>query len=210
MPRQPCHLCDAGFEDRASLLEHIAKEHGGLQKYRNAMLCLQSFCPHVVAGSEVRYYVSNYSTFLRHASMDWEGPCLTELRGGRGCAFCARWFWLEEMWAVHLAGEQCFMHEITCSLDALVCGSIPSALAEDPFDSCKPLASKCAQLTVPCSWRCCTNAACPQLRRAVRNLSMFASIATKPSLPRSRGSASLLSPTISGLDASIHCCGRPT
>lgn len=89
MPRQPCHLCDAGFEDRASLLGHIAKEHGGLQKYRNAMLCLQSFCPHVVVGSEVRYYVSNYSTFLRHASMDWEGPCLTELRGGRGCAFCA-------------------------------------------------------------------------------------------------------------------------
>ena len=109
MPRQPCHLCDAGFEDRASLLEHIAKEHGGLQKYRNAMLCLQSFCPHVVVGSEVRYYVSNYSTFLRHASMDWEGPSLTELRGGHGCAFCARWFWLEELWAAHLAGEQCFM-----------------------------------------------------------------------------------------------------
>ena len=109
MPRQPCHLCDAGFEDRASLLGHIAKEHGGLQKYRNAMLCLQSFCPHVVVGSEVRYYVSNYSTFLRHASMDWEGPCLTELRGGHGCAFCARWFWLEELWAAHLAGEQYFM-----------------------------------------------------------------------------------------------------
>ena len=70
MPRQPCHLCDAGFDDRASLLEHIVKEHGGLQKYRNAMLCLQSLCPHVVVGSEVRYYVSNYSTFLRHASMD--------------------------------------------------------------------------------------------------------------------------------------------
>ena len=72
MPRQPCHLCDAGFDDRASLLEHIVNEHGGLQKYRNAMLCLQSLCPHVVVGSEVRYYVSNYSTFLRHASMDWE------------------------------------------------------------------------------------------------------------------------------------------
>ena len=109
MPRQPCHLCDAGFDDRASLLEHIVKEHGGLQKYRNAMLCLQSLCPHVVVGSEVRYYVSNYSTFLRHASMDWEGPHLTDLRGGRGCAFCARWFWSEEMWPVQLAGEQCFM-----------------------------------------------------------------------------------------------------
>ena len=74
----------------------------------DAMLCLQSLCPHVVVGSEVRYYVGNYSTFLRHASMDWEGQFVTELRGGRGCAICARWFWLEEMWPVHLAGEQCF------------------------------------------------------------------------------------------------------
>ena len=138
MPRQPCHLCDAGFEDRASLLEHMAKEHGGLQKYRNAMLCLQSFCPHVVVGSEVRYYVSNYSTFLRRqhglgrASPD-RAPRRPWLRILRQMVLVGG--------AVGRApGRRALLHaKCTCSLDALVCGSIASALAEDPSDGAASL-----------------------------------------------------------------------
>ena len=108
MPCQPCHLCDAGFEDRASLPQHISKEHGGLQKCRNAMLCLKSLCPHVVVGSEVDTMSATTALFSGTPTKDWEPQFVTELRGGRGCAFCARWFWLEEMWPVPLAGEQCF------------------------------------------------------------------------------------------------------
>ena len=40
----------------------------------------------------------------------WSGTSISMLQEllKRRCAFCARWFWLEEMWPVHLAGEQCF------------------------------------------------------------------------------------------------------
>ena len=73
MPQQPCLLCEADFGDRSALLQHIDQKHGGLQRYRNAMLVLESLCPHVVFGSEVRQYVRNYATFLREARMDWDG-----------------------------------------------------------------------------------------------------------------------------------------
>ena len=49
---QPCLLCDAAFADRAALLAHLDEVHGGLQRYRNSVLHLESLCPHVVTGSE--------------------------------------------------------------------------------------------------------------------------------------------------------------
>ena len=67
MSQQPCLLCEADFGDRSALLQHIDEKHGGLQRYRNAMLMLESLSPHVVVGSEVRQYVRNYATFLREA-----------------------------------------------------------------------------------------------------------------------------------------------
>ena len=109
MPQQPCLLCEADFGDRSALLQHIDQKHGGLQRYRNAMLVLESLCPHVVVGSEVRQYVRNYATFLREARMDWDGAADASLRCRLGCCFCARSFWKEELWEVFLAGEQCFM-----------------------------------------------------------------------------------------------------
>ena len=109
MPPQPCLLCDAGYEHREELLEHIDEKHGGLQRYRNAMLMLESLCPHVVVGSEIRQYVSNYATFLRESKMDWEKGAHDSLRCRVGCAFCARSFWKEELWEVHLTGELGFM-----------------------------------------------------------------------------------------------------
>ena len=109
MSPQPCLLCDADHEYREDLLEHIDEIHGGLQRYRNAMLMLESLCPHVVVGSEIRQYVSNYATFLRESKMDWEKGAHVSLRCRVGCAFCARSFWKEELWEVHLTGELGFM-----------------------------------------------------------------------------------------------------
>ena len=51
---QPCLLCQEGFKHRTDLLVHIDAEHGGLQRYRNAVLCLESLSPHVVSGQEAQ------------------------------------------------------------------------------------------------------------------------------------------------------------
>ena len=53
LPPQPCLLCEAAFDVREDLLVHVNEEHGGLQRYRNAVMHLESLCPHVVAGAEV-------------------------------------------------------------------------------------------------------------------------------------------------------------
>ena len=109
MPLQPCLLCEAGFSNRPALLQHIDQKHGGLQRYRNAMLMLESLSPHVVVGSEVRQYVRNYASFLRESRMDWEGTEEATLRRRLGCCFCARSFWKEELFEVFIAGEHSFM-----------------------------------------------------------------------------------------------------
>ena len=109
MPLQPCLLCEAAFSNRSALLQHIDEKHGGLQRYRNAMLMLESLSPHVVVGSEVRQYVRNYATFLRESRMDWEGAEEATLRRRLGCCFCARSFWKEELFEVFIAGEHSFM-----------------------------------------------------------------------------------------------------
>ncbi|CAE7026696.1 unnamed protein product [Symbiodinium sp. CCMP2592] len=107
---QPCLLCDGvGFGTREELLSHIDDKHGGLQRYRNAYLHLESLCPHVVVGSEVRHYVGNYAEFLRRSAMDWEASALSYPRERIGCAFCARCFWRESMQECYLKGSKCFM-----------------------------------------------------------------------------------------------------
>lgn len=129
MSPQPCLLCSADFCHRDDLLKHIDEEHGGLQRYRKLML--ESLAPHVVVGSEIRQYVANYATFLRHARMDWEGATNVEasLRCRLGCAFCARSFWQEELRELYLAGEKPFMQ----SQDgAFVGATICRALAAHP------------------------------------------------------------------------------
>ena len=106
---QPCLLCEAGFSNRPALLQHIDQKHGGLQRYRHAMLMLESLSPHVVVGSEVRQFVRNYASFLRESRMDWEGAEEATLRRRLGCCFCARSFWKEELFEVFIAGEHSFM-----------------------------------------------------------------------------------------------------
>ena len=68
---------------------------------------------------QVRHYVSNYSTFLRHAALDWEEHFVAAVNNSQepvpllrcrvGCAFCARSFWTEEMSEVFLHGQKNFM-----------------------------------------------------------------------------------------------------
>ena len=116
---QPRLLCDMGFADRQAWLDHVDEKHGGLQRYRNAFLYLESLCPHVVRGQEVRLYVSNYATFLRYGAMDWERDFVRRIAEGEGaeallrarvgCVFCARSFWTEELELVRLQGRRGFM-----------------------------------------------------------------------------------------------------
>ncbi|CAE7535845.1 tkt, partial [Symbiodinium sp. CCMP2592] len=112
---------DDGFRSRSEWLQHVQSHHGGLQKYRNAFLHLESLAPHVVVGSEVRHYVASYSRFLRHAAMDWDEPPESELprRCMLGCAFCARSHWREAMQAVYLTGEKVFMNNAEAVWDLL-------------------------------------------------------------------------------------------
>ena len=132
MSQQPCLLCEADFGDRSALLQHIDEKHGGLQRYRNAMLMLESLSPHVVVGSEVRQYVRNYATFLREARIDWEGADDVSLRRRLGCCFCARSFWKEDLLEVFLAGQQCFMlNPDAVWKSVLISGALQATMAFD-------------------------------------------------------------------------------
>ncbi|CAJ1413970.1 unnamed protein product [Effrenium voratum] len=104
---QPCLLCSgADFASRGELLAHIDAQHGGLQRYRNAFLRMESLCSHVVTGSEVRHYVGNYAEFLRSSAMDWDQQKPAQPRERLGCAFFSSAL---HKCGLHLAGPKCFM-----------------------------------------------------------------------------------------------------
>ena len=70
---QPCRLCpDTAFVKREDLLAHIDAEHGGLQRYRNALFATLSLLPYVVKGQEWRAVQANFSEFFARSAMDWE------------------------------------------------------------------------------------------------------------------------------------------
>jgi hypothetical protein len=124
---QPCRLCpDTAFVKREDLLAHIDAEHGGLQRYRNALFATLSLLPYVVKGQEWRAVQANFSEFFARSAMDWEWftPEMDELlatpdgldadhrwspRCMQACVFCARRLWQEDLYEVYLAGEYCFM-----------------------------------------------------------------------------------------------------
>ena len=100
---------------------HVAAEHGGLQRYRNALFSLLSLQPYVVKGQEWRAIAANFSEFSTRAAMDWENftPWMDELLwspGGlsaehlwaprclRACVFCTRRLWQEDLLEAFLAG----------------------------------------------------------------------------------------------------------
>ena len=126
-PPQVCKLCaDVGFHCREEWEAHVNAEHGGLQRYRNAVFSLQALTPYVVTGSEWRAVVANFAEFYARSSVGWDGftPDMIEsMRSPEGlqpgdrwkpraraaCVFCARLHWTESLSSVFLAGDKCFM-----------------------------------------------------------------------------------------------------
>ena len=50
---QPCRLCpDTAFLKREDFIDHVNTEHGGLQRYRNALFSTLSLLPYIVKGQE--------------------------------------------------------------------------------------------------------------------------------------------------------------
>ena len=124
---QPCRLCqDLAFLRREDWQVHVDAEHGGVQRYRNALFALLSLSPYKVHGSEWRAAIGNFAEFQARSAVAWDaftpkmeatlanGDMLQpadrwEPRAMAACVFCARRFWKEELQLVHLAGEACFM-----------------------------------------------------------------------------------------------------
>ena len=123
---QPCRLCNAEFLKREDWLAHVVAEHGGLQRYRNALFSLLSLQPYVVKGQEWRAIAANFSEFFARAALDWDNftPQMNEMlwspdglsaehrwtpRCLQACVFCTRRLWQEDLLEVFLAGPQCFM-----------------------------------------------------------------------------------------------------
>ena len=102
------------------------QEHGGVQRFRNALFASLSLKPYVVQGEEWRAIVANYAEFYARSAADWEKPTarMRELaqtpaglpagerwapRARCACVFCARLHWSEELYWEFLAGDECFM-----------------------------------------------------------------------------------------------------
>ena len=56
-----CHLCEASFPSIKGLRHHVDCVHGGMQRAREAWLCLEACQPHCVMPSEKRAVVENFS-----------------------------------------------------------------------------------------------------------------------------------------------------
>ena len=70
---QPCRHCpDKAFLKREDFIAHVDAEHGGLQRYRNALFSTLSLLPYVVKGQEWRAVQANFSEFFAGSAMDWE------------------------------------------------------------------------------------------------------------------------------------------
>ena len=117
---------------------------------------------------QVRHYVSNYATFLRHAALDWEEHFVSAvhnseepvplLRCRAGCAFCARSFWTEEMSEVFLHGPENFMQNADAVWQLL---SVERYHQRWPLIPLKELEASAVDVerAGSASWCCCTNAA---------------------------------------------------
>ena len=56
-----CHLCEASFPSIRGLQRHVERIHGGMQRAREAWLCLEACQPHCVKPSEKRAVIENFS-----------------------------------------------------------------------------------------------------------------------------------------------------
>ena len=70
---QPCRLCpNKAYASREAWLQHVTDEHGGEQRYRNALFSLLSLAPYVTKGEEWRAIVGNFAEFFSRSATDWE------------------------------------------------------------------------------------------------------------------------------------------
>ncbi|CAK0826890.1 unnamed protein product, partial [Prorocentrum cordatum] len=114
------------FAFREDWKKHVDDEHGGVQRYPNALFSTLSLKPYVVKGEAWREIVANYADFYARSATDWEKPTqrMRELaQSPEGlpaaerwaprtrCAyvFCARLHWSEDLSWELLAGEDCFV-----------------------------------------------------------------------------------------------------
>ena len=56
-----CHLCEASFPSIRGLQRHVERIHGGMQRAREAWLCMEACQPHCVKPSEKRAVIENFS-----------------------------------------------------------------------------------------------------------------------------------------------------
>ena len=104
----------------------VDDEHGGVQRYRNALFSSLSLKPYVVKGEEWRAIVANCAEFYARSAVEWEKPTarMRELaqtpaglpagerwapRARCVCVFGSRLHWYEELSWEFLAGDRCFM-----------------------------------------------------------------------------------------------------
>ena len=71
LPPVFCMLCSANFVCVEDLHVHVDQTHGGLQRYRHAVLHLLSLRPFVLTPVWSRAIVSNFSEFYCRGSLDW-------------------------------------------------------------------------------------------------------------------------------------------
>ena len=121
LPPVCCMLCSANFVCVEDLHVHVDQTHGGLQRYRHAVLHLLSLRPFVLTPVWSRAIVSNFSEFYCRGSLDWTrfsddmraalgrstglpSASRWEPRRMLACVCCARMFWSEDMQRLHLVG----------------------------------------------------------------------------------------------------------
>ena len=87
---QPCRLCrDKAFLNRQHWEAHVNEEHGGAQRYRNALFSLLALTPYVARGEEWRSVLANFSEFYARSAMGWDGftSDMEKRLASEGCLF---------------------------------------------------------------------------------------------------------------------------
>ena len=124
LPPVFCMLCPCNFCNVKALHAHLDEVHGGLQRYRHVVLHLLSLRSFVLTPCWSRAIISNLSEFYARGSLDWRnftadmdaamrsscglsGAHRWESRRMIACVCCARMFWSEDLYQLHIAGPPC-------------------------------------------------------------------------------------------------------
>ena len=72
----PCRLCEASYPSQDGIDEHIKWVHGGMARYREAWLFLESCQPHATSPQEQRAAIQNFSFCYRYGARSRSQPHL--------------------------------------------------------------------------------------------------------------------------------------